>query len=263
MDTPCGLDTFGSLVVCLPSQFSGGNLLTRHNGQEVTYDWSSSADNPPKDIRWAAFYSDVEHEVLQVTEGYRVTLTYNLYHCHSVQFSPTVDPTTSPFYNHLKAAIEHPHFLCEGGTLGFICQHAYVLDEFDGGKPIDSLLKGSDRTILFAAKSLGLQVEVKAIINTDNSADSIVATTDDHGPYIKTSFKFIDYGYDKSISSARDIIWCQTKTLQLQPGFAAAAVGTNDIFSVDIFYQTAAILIKIPDRSRGGNSGGGSSDGSH
>ena len=27
-------------------------------------------------IKWAAFYSDVEHEILPVTEGHRVTLTY-------------------------------------------------------------------------------------------------------------------------------------------------------------------------------------------
>jgi hypothetical protein len=29
-------------------------------------------------LQWAAFYSDSEHEVLPVTDGYRITLTYNL-----------------------------------------------------------------------------------------------------------------------------------------------------------------------------------------
>ena len=263
VDTPRGCGMFGSLVVCLPSQFVGGNLLARNNGQEVIYDWSSSADNPPKDIRWAAFYSDVEHEILQVTEGYRVTLTYNLYHCHSVQFSPTVDPTTSPFYNHLKAAIGHPHFLREGGTLGFICQHAYILDEFDKGKPI-SLLKGSDRTIFFAAESLGLGVGVKAIINTNDHdlSGSSIMTTDLDGPYIKSSFKFEDcacIGYDyetwndfcdaeSHMSTASDIIWCQTTALQTQPALAAMHYG-ND-YTLDILYQAAVILISIPDWSK-------------
>ena len=27
-----------------------------------------------------AFFSDIEHAVAEVTEGYRLTLTYNLYH---------------------------------------------------------------------------------------------------------------------------------------------------------------------------------------
>jgi len=80
VDTPRSEDMFGSLVVCLPSQFTGGVLVTRHQGREVTFEWSSSAF-----CHWAAFFSDVEHEVLPVTGGYRITLTYNLYHLAPLQ----------------------------------------------------------------------------------------------------------------------------------------------------------------------------------
>lgn len=55
VDTPCGGNMFGSLVVCLPSQFAGGGLVTRHHGQKVAYDWSSPSDNPVQKIQWAAF----------------------------------------------------------------------------------------------------------------------------------------------------------------------------------------------------------------
>lgn len=41
----------------------------------MTFDWGKSTQN----IQFAAFYSDVEHEVLEVQSGHRVTLTYNLY----------------------------------------------------------------------------------------------------------------------------------------------------------------------------------------
>ena len=68
--TPRSADMFGSLVVCLPSKFTGGALVTRHQGRQVTFDWSSSTAT-----QWAAFYSDVEHEVLPVTSGHRITLT--------------------------------------------------------------------------------------------------------------------------------------------------------------------------------------------
>ena len=30
-------------------------------------------------VRWCAFYGDCEHEILPVTKGHRVTVTYNLY----------------------------------------------------------------------------------------------------------------------------------------------------------------------------------------
>ncbi len=68
----CEEDTFGSLVVSLPSQFTGGALVTRHQGREVTFDWSSSPDA----THWAAFCSDVELEVLPVTSGHQILLVY-------------------------------------------------------------------------------------------------------------------------------------------------------------------------------------------
>lgn len=79
VDTPRSEQMFGSLVVCLPTQFSGGELVTRHHGHTVKFDWSSPPDNPRKTASWAVFFSDVEHEVLPVSHGHRITLTYNLY----------------------------------------------------------------------------------------------------------------------------------------------------------------------------------------
>jgi len=76
VDTPRSSQMFGSLVVCLPTQFSGGALVTRHQGREVRFDWSSSPQKPMQKVSWAAFFSDVEYEVLPVTDGYRLTLTY-------------------------------------------------------------------------------------------------------------------------------------------------------------------------------------------
>lgn len=63
---------FGTLVVCLPSTHQGGDVLLRHNGQAHVF--SSSAHTQS----CAFWYSDVSHEVLPVTSGYRWVLTYNL-----------------------------------------------------------------------------------------------------------------------------------------------------------------------------------------
>ena len=121
VDTPRSKEMFGSLVVCLPSQFTGGALVTRHQDRQVTLDWSSS----PNATHWASFFSDVEHEVLPVTSGHRVTLTYNLY--HSAPISPQLlDVTSTSFYRVLSSALQTPHFMPEGGTLGFYYQHKYV-----------------------------------------------------------------------------------------------------------------------------------------
>ena len=46
VDTPRSEQMFGSLVVCLPTCFSCGALVTRHHQQEVKFDWSSSSESP-------------------------------------------------------------------------------------------------------------------------------------------------------------------------------------------------------------------------
>lgn len=77
-DTPRSADMFGSLVVCLPSGFKGGNLLIRYNEKETVFDWQKKRGDRKK-IQWATFYSDCEHEIERIESGHRVTLTYNLY----------------------------------------------------------------------------------------------------------------------------------------------------------------------------------------
>ena len=127
VDTPRSDKMFGSLVVCLPTQFTGGELIVRHSKQEIKYDWSSTASDTPSTLHWAAFFSDVEHEVLPVIEGYRVTLTYNLsYHCKASDI--TFDVKTYSFYKVLQAALSNPVFMCDGGVLGFNSHYSYVFD---------------------------------------------------------------------------------------------------------------------------------------
>lgn len=277
VDTPRGGLMFGSLVVCLPSQFTGGALVTRHDGLTTTYDWSSSScvsapdvqtravtrararalAEPRADVRWAAFFGDVEHEILPVTAGHRVTLTYNLYHCDQVSPVPSVDITTSLFYSNLKEGLSHPHFLRDGDVLGFACQHAYVLEEFDRQKNLSLLLKGSDHTVLLAAKALHLEVEVKPVVETERVPyvyEIILVFEDEDEFFFPDSedredwdgsrvCRWEDFFSNRSdVSDGGGITWCQELSAK-QPGILALGYG-ND--SCEILYQAAAILVTIP-----------------
>ena len=63
----------GTLVVTLPSSYTGGELMVEHDGERTAYRGSRAA------LSLAAFYADCRHEVLRVRSGYRITLTYNLF----------------------------------------------------------------------------------------------------------------------------------------------------------------------------------------
>jgi predicted 2-oxoglutarate/Fe(II)-dependent dioxygenase YbiX len=62
----------GTLVVTLPSSYTGGELRVGLGGQWQAYRGSKTA------LSLVAFYADCRHEVLKVQSGYRITLTYNL-----------------------------------------------------------------------------------------------------------------------------------------------------------------------------------------
>lgn len=65
-------EMFGSLVVTLPSSFTGGTLVVDHDGAQV-----SSRGSRTK-LSLVAFYSDCRHEVKPVRSGHRIVLTYDL-----------------------------------------------------------------------------------------------------------------------------------------------------------------------------------------
>ena len=127
VDTPRSERMLGSLVVCLPTHFNGGELIVRHHEQEIKYDWSSTATDTSSKLHWAAFFSDIEHEVLPVTEGYRDTLTYNLSY-HSKSSESTFDVKKYSFYKFLQATLSNPVFMRDGGVLGFNSYYSYVFD---------------------------------------------------------------------------------------------------------------------------------------
>lgn len=67
---------FGTLVIGLPSGYSGGELIVRFGGTEETADFAAEAGNYK--INYTAFYADCEHEVKPLTSGHRICLVYNL-----------------------------------------------------------------------------------------------------------------------------------------------------------------------------------------
>lgn len=105
----------GTLVVCLPCQHCGGQLVIRHMGKEVGYAWGGQEACEQSMLQWAFFYGDVEHEILPVASGHRITLCYNVYATHADGPPKAVDHRLTPFGRELQKALDDPDFLPDGG----------------------------------------------------------------------------------------------------------------------------------------------------
>ncbi|KAI0697070.1 hypothetical protein C8T65DRAFT_529747, partial [Cerioporus squamosus] len=182
-DTPHDEDMFGSLVVVMPTPHKGGELVLRHKKKEWTFDaatlLSESASNT---LAYIAFFSDVEHEVLPVTSGHRVTLTYNLFYTWDTSTRLHREGVSAVYPAHanvnnirriLSGLLDDPEFLPKGGTLGFGLRHAYpfpTLWHSGMENPLKSLerwLKGSDHSLFEACEDLGLEPLLRLIHDGD------------------------------------------------------------------------------------------------
>ena len=139
-DTPRGAATcFGTLVVSLPVNFSGGHLQLTHAG--VTHSHSGIPKTPysyqrhgfpPSNVvpeakmKWVAFFGDVSHQVLRVSSGYRLTMTYVLHRDQPP--NPNADmllARADGLRKALKGLLADESFMPEGGHVGVYCRHQY------------------------------------------------------------------------------------------------------------------------------------------
>lgn len=95
-DTEKASGMFATLVIVLPGESEGGELVIRHDGREKVFDLRRA---DPGELGYAAFYADCVHEVRPVTSGYRLALTYNL-----IRKDDGIAPT-APDYGQEKNAI--------------------------------------------------------------------------------------------------------------------------------------------------------------
>jgi hypothetical protein len=68
-------DVFGSLIIQLPSLFTGGTLAISHNGETKTLELSEDCLDH---FKYMAFYSDCEYDITPVTSGVHLYLLLHL-----------------------------------------------------------------------------------------------------------------------------------------------------------------------------------------
>ena len=209
-DTPRGNDMLGTLVICLPSLFTGGDLELAMGKETHRYftwkahwdpngwednkggirDWWENGSSHPNGtiLPWCAFFADVDHEIKTVKDGVRVTLTYLI---RRTDHQDASDQRPREIGENEQAGIvreelekalrDHEQFLPSGGTIGFPCVHLYTNEEVFPEKrkgssdPLTtrqiSSLKGRDKIVAYAAKSCNLEVYLVPYLSHSEAGD--------------------------------------------------------------------------------------------
>lgn len=144
----------GSLVVTLPSSFTGGEFIVSHQGQKIRT--RSSANK----LGLVAFYADCQHEVRPVKQGYRVVLTYNLIAQGNLPTVAVPAKTIAALSEAVDKFLNPPGLPRDGqqpNRLVYLLDHQYTPRSLSWNR-----LKGADATrcaaLRQAARELGLEV---------------------------------------------------------------------------------------------------------
>lgn len=180
-DTLHGENHMATLVVGLPVEHEGGDLVVYNNEQQHTFSFAPGSKTKDK-LQWAVFYTDCPHEVKKVTSGARVILQYDLFlrdredndndedrpydywfntydvyyqheHVEKVPANP-VDP--APLLTALRDYWEkHPDV-----RIGVLLSHRYACASL-----LPDYLKGFDRILYdICAKEADMLTELKSVV---------------------------------------------------------------------------------------------------
>ncbi len=142
-----GSGMFGQLVITLPQNFTGGDMIIEHKGNVSRCSPLNSSEQEGS-IQWTAFWSDqTSREVEEVTSGARICLSYNLYKGQSTLVPHDVQPPIfDDFYAAMGKLLGSSGFK---GILGFPLEETYYVSscppfEDEPYKLPDDPLKGRD-----------------------------------------------------------------------------------------------------------------------
>ncbi|KAF8530187.1 hypothetical protein BU17DRAFT_78797 [Hysterangium stoloniferum] len=130
-DTPRQGRHVGTLVVALPSSYKGGILRAAHEGDEINFSWEDEISESDHGISlpWAFIFSDVEHEVLPVTSGIRISLTFDIFASrgtHPAEYH-AIEARTLPIFGNIENLLKKEDFLPVGGRVAIALSHVYPL----------------------------------------------------------------------------------------------------------------------------------------
>lgn len=106
---------FATIIVILPSTHAGGQVRVSHGSKKSTFDTAAASALGFSVLAW---YTDVQHEVLPITSGFRLALSYKLMHTAHYTLPPAI-PISNPAIAYLATVLrDWEKNLYGGGSAG-------------------------------------------------------------------------------------------------------------------------------------------------
>jgi len=169
---------FATVIIILPSQYSGGEVHVSHSGKSKVLDFSASSLLGTTVLAW---YTDVHHEVRPVTTGYRLALSYNL--VQTAPGPPPSVPDNSEAVGEIQKVLKrwrNDQFV-SGGDLDFL---AYILDHQYSASGLTqgiNALKGEDMQKLAYLRPQATELGFKLFLGNMSCHVSGEADEDSYG----------------------------------------------------------------------------------
>ncbi|KAI5124283.1 hypothetical protein M0805_005130 [Coniferiporia weirii] len=176
-DTEKAPGMLATIIIVLPSSYTGGQVHVSHGAQKQVFDFSSSSEFTTSMLTW---YSDVTHEVKTITSGYRLVLSYNLIHAATsapIPVLPSMDNAVIKL-KQLFSKWAKNTYEDAPETIAYLLQHEYSKVDLSMGakalKGADAHLVGTLRDIAKAeGVAMGLaELECHIVGSPDEDFDS-------------------------------------------------------------------------------------------
>ncbi|KAE9404681.1 hypothetical protein BT96DRAFT_916766 [Gymnopus androsaceus JB14] len=170
-DTVKAADMFATMIIILPSLYTGGQVQVSHAGKSQTFDFAKDSQLSTSVLAW---YTDVFHEVKPVKSGYRLALSYNI-----CQIAPTVSiprlPVVDEAHKLLRRVLlkwrEDMFSTAPSSVVAYLLDHQYSLADLNKGA---ECLKGQDKHRVFhlraVAEEMGFVVAFATLVCRKNGA---------------------------------------------------------------------------------------------
>lgn len=117
---------FGTLVITLPSKFTGGDLIVKYGGETEIINFSEASSINKLSI--SAFYADCEHEIKPLTSGHRICLVYNLVQEQAV--NKIEPPSVKTYIGQLANSLKKQFEINKSKPIIVLLGHQYTPENF-------------------------------------------------------------------------------------------------------------------------------------